>query len=64
MFQETEVFGNITYLVPAGSNGTLTIHRELAWPSGCVMDCHTMARGSIPGGNSVQTELHVLCKGQ
>ena len=37
---------------------------ELAWRSGNVMDCHAEARGSIPGGNGVFTELHVLCKGQ
>ena len=37
---------------------------ELAWRSGSVMDCHTMARGSIPGGNGVVTELHVFHKGQ
>ena len=37
---------------------------ELAWRSGSVMDCHATARGSIPGGNSVFTKLHVLCKGQ
>ena len=29
-----------------------------------VMDCHTRAWGSIPGGNSLKTELHVLRKGQ
>ena len=28
------------------------------------MDCHTTAQGSIPGGNGVFTELHVLRKGQ
>ena len=37
---------------------------ELAWRNGSVMDCHATARGSIPGGNGVFTELHVLCKGQ
>ena len=37
---------------------------ELAWRSGSVMDCHATARGSIPGGNSVFTELQVLRKGQ
>ena len=37
---------------------------ELAWRSGSVMDCHATTRGSIPGGNSVFTELHVLRKGQ
>ena len=34
------------------------------WRSGCVMDCHATARGSIPGGNGEFTELHVLRKGQ
>ena len=37
---------------------------ELPWRSGSVMDCHATARGSIPVGNSVFTELHVLRKGQ
>ena len=37
---------------------------ELAWRSGSVMDCQATVRGSIPGGNSVLTELHVLRKGQ
>ena len=37
---------------------------ELVWRSGSVMDCHATARGSIPGGNDVLTELHVLRKGQ
>ena len=40
------------------------IRMELAWRSGCVMDCHATARGSIPGGNGVKTRLHVLRKGQ
>ena len=31
--------------------------------SGNVMDCHVMAQGSIPSGNGVKTEVHVLCKG-
>ena len=31
---------------------------ELAWRSGGVMDCQATAGGSIPGGNSVKTELH------
>ena len=38
--------------------------KELAWRSGSVMDCHAMARGSIPGGNGVFTELHALRKRQ
>ena len=33
----------------------------IAWRSGSGMDCHATARGSIPGGNGVFTELHVLC---
>ena len=33
---------------------------EVAWHSGSVMD----PWGSIPGGNDVKTELHVLRKGQ
>ena len=37
---------------------------ELAWCSDSVMDCHATARGSIPSGNGVKTELHVLHKGQ
>ena len=37
---------------------------ELAWRSGCVLDCQATTRGSIPGGNSIKTELHVLRKGQ
>ena len=37
---------------------------ELAWRSGSVMDCHATARGSIPGRNGVETEGHVLRKGQ
>ena len=37
---------------------------ELAWHNGSVMNCHAMARGSIPGWNGVFTELHVLRKGQ
>ena len=39
-------------------------HEQNAWHSGSVMDCHTMTLGSIPGGNSVFTKLHILCKGQ
>ena len=40
------------------------IYVELVWRSGSVMDWHATAQGSIPGGNSVFTELHVLRKGQ
>ena len=28
--------------------------------SASVMDCHATARGSIPGGNGIKTELYVL----
>ena len=38
-------------------------YMELALRSGCVMDCHATTRGSIPVGDGVKTELHVLCKG-
>ena len=31
---------------------------------GCVMDCHATTWGSIPGGEGVKPELHVLRKGQ
>ena len=37
---------------------------ELTWRSGIVLDCHATARGLIPGGNGIKTELHVLRKGQ
>ena len=37
---------------------------ELAWRSSSIMDYHATVRGSIPGGNGVFTELHVLRKGQ
>ena len=37
---------------------------DLGWGSGTVMDCHTTAWSSIPGGNDVKTELHVLRNGQ
>ena len=37
---------------------------ELAWRSCSVMDYHTTAHVSIPGGNGVKTELHILRKGQ
>ena len=33
---------------------------ELAWRSGCVMDCHATTQGSIHG----EDELHVLRMGQ
>ena len=34
--------------------------RVLAWCSGSVMDCHATAWGSIPCGDGVFTEFHVL----
>ena len=37
---------------------------EMALRSGSVLDCHATARVSIPGGNGVFTELHVLRKVQ
>ena len=43
---------------------TCIIEVEIAWRSGSVMDCHATARGSIPSGKGVFTELHVLRKGQ
>ena len=45
-------------------NLVFNIGVELAWRSGCVMDCNATACGSIPGGNGVKTELNVLCKGE
>ena len=39
-------------------------YTKLAWRSSSVMDCHATARVSIPRGNGVNTELHVLGKGQ
>ena len=46
------------------TQGVHVSRRELAWRSGSVMGCHATARGSIPGGNGLFTELHVLRKGQ
>ena len=40
------------------------IYGELAWRSGCVMDCPMTASISIPGGYSVNTDFHILRKGQ
>ena len=37
---------------------------ELACRSNSVMDCHATAWGSIPGGNGVFTELHIIHKEQ
>ena len=37
---------------------------ELVWRIGCVMDYYAMTRGSIPGGDGVKTDFHVLRKGQ
>ena len=49
--------------VPNSTNDTIDSVRG-PWRSGCVMDCHATAWGSIPGGNVVKTELHILRKGQ
>ena len=37
---------------------------DLVWRSASVMDSHATDRGSIPSGNGVKTELHILPKGQ
>ena len=37
---------------------------ELVWHSGSEMDGLATAWGSIPSGNGVKIELHVLHKGQ
>ena len=37
---------------------------KLAWRNDSIIDCHKTPRGSIPDGNGVKTELHILCKGQ
>ena len=42
----------------------LSLVMGLAWRSGCVMNCHATALGSIPGGDGIKTQLHVLRKGQ
>ena len=46
------------------ANVLLTKFVALARRNGCVKYCHATARGSIPGWNGVQTELHVLRMGQ
>ena len=56
LFRITRLVGiktinNMFYLVNA------SLSKELAWPSGCVMDSHATARGSIPGGYGVKSEL-------
>ena len=53
----------VCYLI-FGSVNVLKYRTELAWRSGSVMDCQATARCSIPGGNGVITELHVLRKEQ
>ena len=45
-------------------NDTSTKDDSYAWRSDSVMDFHATVQGSIPGGNGVFTELHVLRKGQ
>ena len=52
--------GNHRYI----QNIILNFLRYLAGLSAAVMDRHATARGSIPVGNGVFTELHVLRKGQ
>ena len=51
---------------PLATNaGTINnVKVELVWLSGSVMDCHATIRGSIPDGDGVKTELHILRKGQ
>ena len=51
-------------LIDKSHNKYSTQRVELAWRSGSVMDCQATARGSIPGGIGLKTELHVLRKGQ
>ena len=46
------------------TNKILVEPLELVWCSGSVMDCHATPQGSIPGGNGVKTELHILRMGQ
>ena len=43
---------------------TFRLGAYITWRRSRVMDCHAMARGSIPGRNGVFTELHVLRKAQ
>ena len=59
------VLSDLTSVSGAGNVYQGPINKvELAWRSGSVMDCHAMARGSIPDGDSVKTKLHILRKGQ
>ena len=47
---------NISYIY------NYAFHDHLAWRCDSVMDCHATAGCSIPDGNGVKTELHVLRK--
>ena len=58
---------NVICNMMQGKIGILKIQvwgKELAWHSGCVIDCHTTTQGSIDGGVGAKTEVHVLRKGQ
>ena len=44
--------------------GSQCVYIPFVLRCGCVMDCHATTWCSIPGGNSVKTELHDLRKGQ
>ena len=63
---EGKYLNNFTFLIFTNAEVAFDtiLSVELAWRSGCMMDCHATARGSIPGGNGVLTELHVLLNGQ
>ena len=49
-------------ILPFKDNYMILCVVELVWHIGSIMDCHATARGSIPGGNGILTELHVLRK--
>ena len=55
---------NISIVYGKDQKLLICVFGELAWRSGCVMDCHATALGSIPVGNGEKTELHVLRKRQ
>ena len=55
--------GNINDISVSNSVCHVT-RKELSWCSTSVVDCRATAQGSIPGGNSVFAEVHVLRKGQ
>ena len=54
----------LTYVSTNLSKKLQTSLVELVWRSGCVMDCHATARGSIPSRSGVNTELHIIRKGR